>query len=53
MMRRMAGMMGMPDMSAMMGGGGEDFDERALTQAPNAGANRKRTKKKQRHKKRK
>jgi len=55
MMRRMAGMMGMPDMSAMMGGmgDGEDFDERALTQAPGAGANRKRTKKKQRHKKRK
>lgn len=53
MMRRMAGMMGMPDMSAMMGGmdGSEDFDERALPSAPNAGAGRKRTKKKQRHKK--
>jgi signal recognition particle subunit SRP54 len=54
MMRRMAGMMGMPDMSGMLGGGNggdNDFDERALPPAPGAG--RKRAKKKQRHKKRK
>ena len=50
MMRRMAGMMGMPDMGAMMGGDGGDGEMPggALPDAPS----RRRTKKKQRHKKR-
>ena len=53
MMRRVAGMMGMPDMSAMMGGGGEDgggLDAGALPQLPGAPA-RKKLRKKPRHKK--
>jgi signal recognition particle subunit SRP54 len=52
MMRRMAGMMGMPDMSAMMGGGGDGngIDPGMLPSAP--AASRKSGKKKQRHKKR-
>ncbi len=51
MMRKMAGMMGMPDMSAMMGGGegGNGMDAGALPAPP--GASRKKLKKKPRHKK--
>jgi signal recognition particle subunit SRP54 len=48
MMRRVAGMMGMPDMGAMMGGGGDDGGE--LPALPSAPGHRK--KKKPRHKKR-
>lgn len=58
-MRRMAGMMGLPDMSGMLGGAGDmeggGFDPRALPPMPGAAANgagRTRPKKKQRHKKR-
>jgi signal recognition particle subunit SRP54 len=50
MMRRMAGMMGMPDMSGMMGGG-EDGDAGLPPGLPPASGHRK--KKKPRHKKRK
>ena len=50
MMRRMAGMMGMPDMGAMMGGDGNGIDPNMLPSAPSA--SRKSGKKKQRHKKR-
>ncbi|MET0650662.1 MAG: signal recognition particle protein [Pyrinomonadaceae bacterium] len=52
LMRRAAGMMGMPDMSGMMGGGGGD--EAGLPQLPAApGGGGARRKKKPRHKKRK
>ena len=52
LMRRAAGMMGMPDMSGMMGGGGGD--ETGLPQLPAApGGGGARRKKKPRHKKRK
>ncbi len=52
MMRKMAGMMGMPDMSALMGGGGDagDMDMGALPQLP-AENTRRKLKKKPRHKK--
>jgi signal recognition particle subunit SRP54 len=51
LMRRAAGMMGMPDLSGMMGGGG---DESGLPQLPAAaGGGGTRRKKKPRHKKRK
>ncbi|HEY0080577.1 MAG TPA: signal recognition particle protein [Pyrinomonadaceae bacterium] len=52
MMRKMAGMMGMPDMSALMGGGGDagDMDMSALPQLP-AEHTRRKLKKKPRHKK--
>ena len=53
LMRRAAGMMGMPDMSGMMGGGGgDDSGLPQLPPAPGAGAGARR-KKKPRHKKRK
>ena len=52
LMRRAAGMMGMPDMSGLMGGGGGD--ESGLPQLPAApGGGGARRKKKPRHKKRK
>ncbi|MDT7808378.1 MAG: signal recognition particle subunit [Acidobacteriota bacterium] len=52
MMRRMAGMMGMPDVSGMLGGGGEGGDASGLPAGlPAAPGHRK--KKKPRHKKRK
>ncbi len=53
LMRRAAGMMGMPDMSGMMGGGGGD--DSGLPQLPPApgGGGGARRKKKPRHKKRK
>jgi signal recognition particle subunit SRP54 len=51
MARRMAGMMGMPDMGGMMGGGGDGGGEQpALTAG--AGGARKKFRKKPRHKKR-
>ncbi|HZB43768.1 MAG TPA: hypothetical protein VE360_00920, partial [Pyrinomonadaceae bacterium] len=55
MMRRAAGMMGMPDMGALMGGGGEEDNgglQPALPAAPGGGG-RKKVRKKPRHKKRK
>src|ERR671913_1089477 len=54
MMRRAAGMMGMPDMGALMGGGGEEDNgglQPALPAAPGGGG-RKKVRKKPRHKKR-
>jgi signal recognition particle subunit SRP54 len=54
MMRRAASMMGMPDLSGMMGGGGEEMgDLPALPGMPGGGSGgRKKVRKKPRHKKR-
>jgi signal recognition particle subunit SRP54 len=52
MMRRVAGMMGMPDVSGMMGGGGDETGLPQLPAAPGGGGGARR-KKKPRHKKRK
>ncbi|HEX8335655.1 MAG TPA: signal recognition particle protein [Pyrinomonadaceae bacterium] len=51
LMRRAAGMMGMPDMSGLMGGGGDETGLPQLPAAPGGGGARR--KKKPRHKKRK
>jgi signal recognition particle subunit SRP54 len=58
MARRMAGMMGMPDVSGMMGGGADDANGGGMmpplpTGAGGAGAPRRKFRKKPRHKKRK
>jgi signal recognition particle subunit SRP54 len=51
MMRRVAGMMGMPDMSALMGGGGGGDDEGNGHAALPAAPGRRKVRKKPRHKK--
>jgi signal recognition particle subunit SRP54 len=56
MMRRMAGMMGMPDMSGLMGGGGGDEEGNGGRPGlpaglPGGGGGRKKHRKKPRHKK--
>jgi signal recognition particle subunit SRP54 len=53
MARRMAGMMGMPDMGGMMGGGGNGGGDQPALTAGAGGAARKKFRKKPRHKKRK
>jgi signal recognition particle subunit SRP54 len=53
LMRRAAGMMGMPDMSGMLGGGGDETGLPQLPAAPGGGGGGARRKKKPRHKKRK
>ena len=54
MARKMAGMMGMPDMGGMMGGnGGGGGEQPALTAGAGGSAARKKFRKKPRHKKRK
>src|ERR687890_268633 len=53
MMRRMAGMMRMPDVSGMLGGGGDEAGLPQLPAAPGGGGGGARRKKKPRHKKRK
>jgi signal recognition particle subunit SRP54 len=53
MARRMAGMMGMPDMGGMMGGGNGGGEQPSLTAGAGGGAARKKFRKKPRHKKRK
>src|SRR5919107_1042043 len=53
LMRRAAGMMGMPDMSGMLGGGGDEAGLPQLPAAPGGGGGGARRKKKPRHKKRK
>jgi signal recognition particle subunit SRP54 len=52
LMRRAAGMMGMPDLSGMMGGGGDDGETPQLPPQPGTGGGGARRKKKPRHKKR-
>ncbi|MFL6230427.1 MAG: signal recognition particle protein [Pyrinomonadaceae bacterium] len=52
MARKMAGMMGMPDMGGMMGGGGDGGAEQPALTAGAGGGARKKFRKKPRHKKR-